>query len=801
MNKPHRTNLGAGSYPRWISRINNQWYAITAGLTAFTLIVGMWFYFEQREDKHASHVTGATARAIESLVRQDLGTRTAILAELAKKWSVKGKSPSQELEADTSYLVTTKLRYREVQWIDADYSVRWSLTADKDNAGSGFNLQNDPKTFAAAQATRSMPMETVTTSIFVTQHEPSLVIYTPVHNDLAGNGLLVAVLQIDEWLNKLLKTVLTQRHGASIEVNDEFIYAQLNEQNTYSEQKVSSEEFELYNQRWRVETYFDSEFRALSRNHFGIFLLSAGALFALLVALVVLSTLTARGRAAELRYTAQRLETLLDNLPGAAYRINQSNIVTFEFVGEGCKKITGYSRQDFEMGKISWREIVHPDDYARVRVETEHAIEAGKYYDFEYRIINRQGEGRCVSERGQVIASSTGDGVVREGIVSDITERKLAQDKVLEMQEYYTAVVETAVEAIITISVDGSIETFNRAAEEMFGYAFDEVKLKNVDVLMPQPYHSEHNAYIKHYLDTNEPRVIGIGREVVALRKDGTEFPIHLSVGEISNLDERKFVGLIRDISAQRTAELEASQHREELAHVDRVNMLGEMATGIAHEINQPLTAISLFSQAAKRLLESGQAERLPEILDKLSLHSKRAGDVIERMQSMARKHDSVREGSDLNTIIKEITTLAEVEARHRDISLELDLDKSLPQVDIDRVQIQQVVLNLLRNGMEAMRQVDCRHGNKIKLQTRLMSNDDAEILIIDTGTGVSDEVSEVIFAPFSTTKGAGMGLGLSICQAIITAHGGQIGFSNNELHGATFYLRLPTSIRDGKNG
>jgi signal transduction histidine kinase len=249
-------------------------------------------------------------------------------------------------------------------------------------------------------------------------------------------------------------------------------------------------------------------------------------------------------------------------------------------------------------------------------------------------------------------------------------------------------------------------------------------------------------------------------------------------------------------------AETEARQHREQLAHMDRLNMLGEMATGIAHEINQPLTAISLFAQAGTRLFSGKKnLERLPEIFEKLNQHAHRASAVIERMQGMARRQESVKEIFDCNLLVEEIAKLAESEARIRDMTIAVDTEKRLPLVAVDVVQIQQVALNLLRNGMEAMQSVGCRGGKTIWLTTKLRSNGDIEVAVVDRGCGVSKEVEKSLFTPFSTTKESGMGMGLSISRAIIAAHGGHLDFRNNDAGGATFFFGLPPANQGDVDG
>jgi PAS domain S-box-containing protein len=262
-----------------------------------------------------------------------------------------------------------------------------------------------------------------------------------------------------------------------------------------------------------------------------------------------------------------------------------------------------------------------------------------------------------------------------------------------------------------------------------------------------------------------------------------------------SELDDGSHLeGIVSDITDRKRAESEARQHREHLAHVDRLNMLGEMATGIAHEINQPLTAISLFVQAGNRMLENGTPERLPEILDKLVLHAHRASSVIERMQTMARRHESAKEIIDCDDLIKEVVKLAEAEARIRDMTIEVTKEGNLPAVEVDPVQIQQVALNLLRNGMESMQSIGCAHGHTIGLRAKFDADRNIEISVVDRGAGVSEDVAQVLFSPFSTTKKSGMGMGLSISRAIITAHGGQLEFRNNESGGATFFFTLPAA-------
>ncbi len=266
---------------------------------------------------------------------------------------------------------------------------------------------------------------------------------------------------------------------------------------------------------------------------------------------------------------------------------------------------------------------------------------------------------------------------------------------------------------------------------------------------------------------------------------------------------EKIIEGYIDDISpiknaAVRIAQSEIRRQHKQQAHADRLYMLGEMAAGMAHEINQPLTAISLFAQTGKRLYESGDFDQLQEIFDKLSRHSRRAGAIVERIQSMGRQKEGIRKTVDLNDLIEDAVVLAEVDARTSSIDIELDLAEDLPSVRVDVVQIHQVVLNLLRNGIDAMR-VPGDHGeNVISVKTRQRDDDFVEVAVIDSGSGVAVEVADQLFDSFLSTKSLGLGMGLPISKAIITAHGGQLAFQNNANQGATFTFTLPAPVRKG---
>lgn len=356
-------------------------------------------------------------------------------------------------------------------------------------------------------------------------------------------------------------------------------------------------------------------------------------------------------------------------------------------------------------------------------------------------------------------------------------------------------VLDAVVDAIVTIDDRGTIRSINKATLKTFGYLEEELVGEPVIKLMPQPYKAEHQGYVDQYQASRVPKIIGIGRELSAVKKDGTVFPIYLAVSEIHSAEGVYFVGIIRDLSEQKAAEDALLEQREQAAQAGRVSTMGEMTASIAHEINQPLTAISMYAQAVLRLMNKPNVDhaKVLEALEKLNDQSIRAGAVIERIQRFMSHADGEKEFVDLNELVGDITHLAAGDARLHGIDLVLDLDQSIKNVFCDPIQIQQVVLNLVRNAIDAMYEIGCKNGRVVKLTTQNVSNDVA-LEVVDCGSGIKDEVAKTLFTPFNSTKRNGMGMGLAICKNIVDEHGGTLQFENNDAHGATFKLSLPGS-------
>jgi two-component system sensor kinase FixL len=351
------------------------------------------------------------------------------------------------------------------------------------------------------------------------------------------------------------------------------------------------------------------------------------------------------------------------------------------------------------------------------------------------------------------------------------------------------------VEAMIVANERGRIERFNKAAERLFGYTEAEVMGCNLTILMPPPDRDLHDQYMEHYLETGERRIIGIGREVRARRKDGSIFLAELAVGEVRWKNNVRFVGILRDVTDRKKAEEQAIRQGVEMIKVSRLMTMGEMAAAMAHELNQPLTAIANYASASRRLLADIPATgEVLGALDQIDAQAHRAGEVIRRMRSFVRYDDSGREPVQMKTVIDEIRPLLQLDAKANNIRLEIEVAGDLPDLVADRIQVQQVILNLVRNGIDAMSDIEPAE-RAIRLECRADTPDRVLVAVTDHGTGVPEESAVRMFQAFYTTKAAGMGMGLAISRSIIEGHGGRLWYENNPGGGATFSFSLPTRV------
>jgi two-component system sensor kinase FixL len=500
---------------------------------------------------------------------------------------------------------------------------------------------------------------------------------------------------------------------------------------------------------------------------------------------------SAHARTAEAeRRAAERYRAVIDNAHDAIITIDsRGQIQTFN---KAAERIFGYGEAEVRGRNVN---CLMPEPYSSAHdsylsnylntgvakiIGTGREVQARRKDGSIFPIDLSIGEMNIASQRGFI------------GVIRDITDRREAERQLRDAVERFRAVIDSAHDAIIAIDERGVVQTFNRGAERIFGYRSDEVVGRNVSMLMPQPYRGAHDGYLHNYLTTGVAKIIGTGREVEAQRKDGTIFPIDLSIGEMRVADRRGFIGVIRDVTERRRAEKRVQDLTAELVHVSRLSAMGQLSSALAHELNQPLSSIMNYAEASRHLLanlDTPVPARILEMLEKTSGQADRAGQIIRRLRGFVEKGVVERSSESLAAVVEEASILGGTGARVEGIETRLELAAGLPPIQIDKVQIQQVVVNLVRNAIEVLREVD-RRG----LIIRTSRNDDRtqEVMVADTGPGIAPDVARELFKPFVTTKKGGMGIGLSISRSIVEAHGGRLWAEPNPGGGTIFRFTLP---------
>jgi len=355
----------------------------------------------------------------------------------------------------------------------------------------------------------------------------------------------------------------------------------------------------------------------------------------------------------------------------------------------------------------------------------------------------------------------------------------------------FRSVLATVPDAMIVIDDRAHILSFSAAAERLFGFSEAEVVGTNINRLMPNPDRERHDDYISRYLKTGERRVIGRGRTVIGQRRDGSTFPMELSVGEAITDGDRVFTGFIRDLTEKQKAEDRIEQLRGELVHAARVSAMGTMASTLAHELNQPITAVVNYVRGASNLMRGNTAPDLPVIqhaLDEATNEAMRAGGIVRRLREFVARGDSEKSVEDLDALVEEAAKLALIGARERGVDAFFEIDPASSIVLVDKIQTQQVLINLMRNAVDAMSASPIR---RVTISSRPEPSGYVRVTVTDTGPGIAPEIAENLFRAFNSSKDGGMGLGLSICRTIVEANGGKIWMEACPGGGTAFHFTL----------
>ena len=450
---------------------------------------------------------------------------------------------------------------------------------------------------------------------------------------------------------------------------------------------------------------------------------------------------------------------------------------------------------DSEKDKASYQlylERIHPEDRSKVEEAQWAAIRDRQHFEAEFRLLLPGGLIKYLHSLGHCLVDQSGD-VEYIGAAMDITERKRAEEERERLRQAHRVVVETASDAVVSADESGAIQFANPATTKVFGYDPKELIGKQLTVLMPEFMRNLHKNGFRRYLDTGQRHINWQGTELIGLRKNGQEFPVEVSFGELTMNGHRVFTGFIRDITERKQAEEERErlrQARAELAHINRVSTMGELTASLAHEIKQPIGAAVTNAEACLRLIDRREPD-LPEAREaalEMMKDARRAADIIEHVRSLFRKDSSPQEIVDVNEVIREMVVMLQKEANRHSVRISTDLTNGPPKVMADRVQLQQALMNLMLNGIEAMGDT----SGELSIKSQLGEDGQVLISISDTGVGLPTGNADQIFNAFFTTKSQGTGLGLAITRSIVESHGGRIWATANSGSGATFQFTLP---------
>lgn len=471
-------------------------------------------------------------------------------------------------------------------------------------------------------------------------------------------------------------------------------------------------------------------------------------------------------------------------------------IVILNYSGEivrfnrACERLTGFSVTE-ALGRKVWDILIPDDEIEGVKeiFERTRASRMPTHYTNSWK--TKSGGIRLIEWSNRMLRNTHGElaYVLATGV--DITETRARERELDDSRAFLRSIVDASPVAIVTIDEHGTISSFSRKAEEIFGYSEKEASGKDIQLMMPQMLRAAHEAGLRRFVDTGEQKTFGGKTTVTGLRRNGEEFPAVLHISEFSD-GRRIIVGFVEDVSEMAATERRLAETKLQLQHAGRVGAMGEMATSIAHELNQPLTAAASLAGAVTLTLESAECRELhKEAIDLLNdavSEILRASEIIRQMRDFIRKRRSEKSLNDVNKVVEEASTIALIGTESSGVNVVTEFGEDVGHANIDRIQIQQVVTNLIRNAIDAMRESSER---RLVVSTR-RADGMIEVRVEDTGCGVPDSIRKHLFEPFVTTKADGTGIGLAISKSIIDGHQGEIRTEGKNGPGSVFVVRVP---------
>lgn len=479
---------------------------------------------------------------------------------------------------------------------------------------------------------------------------------------------------------------------------------------------------------------------------------------------------------------------ILEQITEAVFLVDSldGNIIYSNF---GAENMFGYSKQELTSKLLQELFVTSTGGAEKKLTDLQDVISRKGMWKGDLRVRIRDGSDLwCLATISAFTHAEHGE--VWLLVLNDITKRK-------QVEQRFRTLVEATPAALIVVDESGRMVLVNQEAEKTFGYDRDELVGQIIEILVPKRYREKHSSLRASYNKDPQVRAMNSDNDLCGCHKDGSEFFIEVGLSPVEIDGQPMVLAFIVDITDRKKLEQESREHREALSHVSRINTMGEMATGIAHELNQPLTAIASYSFFAKQIAKQSTliSQELPETLDNIEDQSIRAGEIVRRLRNFAKKSEPVREIFDLNIIIRDVAKLVDPDIRQAGIKLSLKYDEPSLCVLIDEIQIQQVLVNLIRNAMDAILET-ADNRREITVTTHVLQGSQAEVMVSDTGKGLPGSDLESVFTAFFSTKQEGMGIGLAISRSIINSYGGRLWAEPNSGLGVTFKFTIPIEER-----
>ena len=491
-----------------------------------------------------------------------------------------------------------------------------------------------------------------------------------------------------------------------------------------------------------------------------------------------------------LRTSERLLQTIIDNSPSVIFLKDTEG--RYLLVNKRFEAIAGKSREQI-IGRLD-EDVFPPAEATAFRKNDREVLIAGIPLQFEESVLTERGTVWSVVEKFPLF-DGKGTIFATGGIATDISDRKKALRQ-LEIAEYKSRLIlDSALDAVVTIDAAGRITDWNKQAENIFGWSKDEIAGKKLsDTIIPQSFRMDHETGLKNFLVTGHGSILNRRLEVMALHRDGFEFPIELTVTPVQVEGEWTFTAFIRDLTERQVTEEALRMAHDELARMSRLTAMGQLSAAIAHEINQPLTAIVTNSETCLRWLNHGDRnlEKAAAAAQRTARDAVHAGEIVAHIRSLMNKTPGEKSPLDINTLIRKVLDLTQSEMLRQQVSVQSDLADPVPPILGDRIQLQQVILNLILNSIEAMAVVHERPRTLV-IKSVFSRPNWITVTLQDSGTGIDPTVIDRIFDAFFSTKTNGTGMGLSICRSIIEAHDGELSAIPGIPYGAVFQFKLPS--------